>query len=237
MDLPRSEIIRRDFARTADGYEPDAVDAHLAWLADRVDVLQRRLATASAIESPDELAANAAQHVQDLLQAAGQTALAITEQARREARAIAEGAEHEAAETRRALATAKATIDAVKSHVATLAENARAQQEVADVIRETLESVEFRDERMESGDEHMPEPQPSVVVSTTLSRSGIPPSDELPREDFSPHRVPASHEDLSLLAVNLLLNGASPDEVRGRLSDDFAGADIDAAIEEAQRRI
>src|SRR5919204_1398102 len=113
MDLPRSEIIRRDFARTADGYEPDAVDAHLAWLADRVDVLQRRLATASAIESPDELAANAAQHVQDLLQAAGQTALAITEQARREARAIAEGAEHEVAETRQALANIRAAIDVV----------------------------------------------------------------------------------------------------------------------------
>jgi cell division septum initiation protein DivIVA len=236
MNLSRAEILRRDFARAVDGYEPAAVDAHLAWLAERIDVLQRRLVVASAVESPDELAANAAQHVQDLLQAAGQTALAITEQARREARAIAEGAEHEVAETRQALANIRAAVDSVKGQVASLADAARAQQEIAEGIRVSLETAEFRDAGITEAEEGAPEGEDFAAAAASLSRRGIP-ATESSLQDPALQRLPSSQEDLSLLAVNLLLNGASPEDVRARLHHDFAGADVEAAIEEAQRRI
>jgi DivIVA domain-containing protein len=93
--LDRQRIERKDFPIGRRGYDPDAVDAHLASLADEVDELKR-----SARRRTETLAAAASEQVRSIVEAAENSAAEIQRQAEDEAQEIRTEASTEARATR-----------------------------------------------------------------------------------------------------------------------------------------
>jgi DivIVA domain-containing protein len=107
MALDRQSIEKRDFPIGRRGYEPEAVDAHLARIADEVDELRRRAgsgsgggATASRSSSPASMAQAASEQVRAIVEAAESSAAAIERSAQDEAARIRDAAEADARDTR-----------------------------------------------------------------------------------------------------------------------------------------
>lgn len=101
MALDRQSIEKRDFPFGRRGYEPAAVDAHLAAVAREVEALKRAQAhapaPASAAPAPREsLASIASAQVQAIVEAAESSAAAIERDARERAEQTAEDAAREA---------------------------------------------------------------------------------------------------------------------------------------------
>ncbi|WP_027008247.1 DivIVA domain-containing protein [Conexibacter woesei] len=108
MALDRQSIEKRDFPIGRRGYEPEAVDAHLARIADEVDDLRRRVgagggaaaAAAPAKSSPASIAQAASEQVRSIVEAAESSAAAIEQGAQDEAARIRNEAEDAARDTR-----------------------------------------------------------------------------------------------------------------------------------------
>jgi DivIVA domain-containing protein len=98
----RQRIERKDFPIGRRGYDPDAVDAHLAALADEVDELKR-----SSRRRTETLAAAASEQVRAIVEAAESSAAEIQRQAEDEALEIRTEASSEA-RTMREQATSQA---------------------------------------------------------------------------------------------------------------------------------
>jgi TolA-binding protein len=77
--LDRDSIVRRDFPTNRRGYDPAAVEQHLATLADEVEALQRRAA------EPSTLSDKAGEQVRAIVQAAERSAEEIRASASAEA--------------------------------------------------------------------------------------------------------------------------------------------------------
>ena len=95
MALDRQRIERKDFPIGRRGYDPDAVDTHLAALADEVDELKR-----SSRRRTETLAAAASEQVRAIVEAAESSAAEIQRQAEDEASEIRTEASTEARSTR-----------------------------------------------------------------------------------------------------------------------------------------
>jgi DivIVA domain-containing protein len=93
--LERQSIEKKDFPIGRRGYDPDAVDAHLAALADEVDELKR-----SSRRRSETLASSASEQVRAIVEAAESSAAEITRQADDDAREIRAEATGEAQSTR-----------------------------------------------------------------------------------------------------------------------------------------
>jgi DivIVA domain-containing protein len=104
MALDRQSIEKRDFPIGRRGYEPEAVDAHLARIAEEVEELRRRSGGAAvsgaASSSPASLAQAASEQVRSIVEAAEASAAAIERGAQDEALRIREEAESDARQTR-----------------------------------------------------------------------------------------------------------------------------------------
>jgi DivIVA domain-containing protein len=102
MALDRQSIEKRDFPIGRRGYEPEAVDAHLARLAEEVDELRRRSSASpsSAKASPASIAQAASEQVRAIVEAAETSAADIERAAEDEAARIREEAEGDARRTR-----------------------------------------------------------------------------------------------------------------------------------------
>jgi DivIVA domain-containing protein len=96
LALDRQTIEKRDFPIGRRGYEPEAVDAHLARLADQIDEIQR----SSGQTSRASLAATASAQVQAIVEAAETSAASIESEARDDAARIRKEANQEADQTR-----------------------------------------------------------------------------------------------------------------------------------------
>jgi DivIVA domain-containing protein len=97
MPLDRQSIEKRDFPIGRRGYDPDAVDAHLARLAEEVEELRR---ASEQPRSPESLAAVASHQVASIVQAAESSAAEIERDARDDAERIRRDAEADASSTR-----------------------------------------------------------------------------------------------------------------------------------------
>lgn len=95
MALDRQSIEKKDFPIGRRGYDPEAVDAHLASLADEVDELKR-----SARRRTETLASAASDQVRAIVEAAESSAGDIQRQAEEDARDIRAEATSEAQRTR-----------------------------------------------------------------------------------------------------------------------------------------
>jgi DivIVA domain-containing protein len=93
--LDRQSIEKKDFPIGRRGYDPEAVDAHLAGLADEVDELKR-----SARRRSETLASAASDQVRAIVEAAENSAGDIQRQAEEDARDIRAEATSEAQRTR-----------------------------------------------------------------------------------------------------------------------------------------
>jgi DivIVA domain-containing protein len=104
MALDRQTIEKRDFPIGRRGYEPEAVDAHLARVAEEVEQLRRRAAAGgaggSAKSSPASIAQAASEQVRSIVEAAEASAAAIEQNAQEEAERIIDEAETDARQTR-----------------------------------------------------------------------------------------------------------------------------------------
>jgi DivIVA domain-containing protein len=102
MALDRQSIEKRDFPIGRRGYEPEAVDAHLARLAEEVEDLRRRSSASpsSAKASPASIAQAASEQVRAIVEAAESSAADIERAAEDEATRIREEAEGDARRTR-----------------------------------------------------------------------------------------------------------------------------------------
>jgi DivIVA domain-containing protein len=95
VPLERQTIEKKDFPIGRRGYDPDAVDAHLAYLADQVDELKR-----TSRRRSETLASSASEQVRAIVEAAETSAAEIQRQAEDEARDIRAEASEEAQSTR-----------------------------------------------------------------------------------------------------------------------------------------
>src|SRR5918999_6081578 len=95
MALDRQSIEKRDFPIGRRGYEPEAVDEHLARLADEMEQIQR----SAQRRSGATLAQAASEQVRSIVEAAEQSAAAIERDAESQAQRIRTDAEREAERT------------------------------------------------------------------------------------------------------------------------------------------
>jgi DivIVA domain-containing protein len=93
--LERQSIEKKDFPIGRRGYDPDAVDAHLAAVAEEVEELKR-----SSRRRTETLASSASEQVRAIVEAAETSAAEIQRQAEEEAREIKAEATGEAQSTR-----------------------------------------------------------------------------------------------------------------------------------------
>jgi DivIVA domain-containing protein len=93
--LERQSIEKKDFPIGRRGYDPDAVDAHLATLADEIDELKR-----TARRRSETLASSASEQVRAIVEAAENSASEIQREAEDDAREIRAEATGEAQSTR-----------------------------------------------------------------------------------------------------------------------------------------
>jgi DivIVA domain-containing protein len=93
--LDRQSIEKKDFPIGRRGYDPDAVDAHLAAMADQVEELKR-----SSRRRTETLASTASEQVRAIVEAAETSAAEIQRQAEEEAQEIRAEATSEAHSTR-----------------------------------------------------------------------------------------------------------------------------------------
>ncbi len=136
MPLDRQTIEKRDFPIGRRGYEPEAVDAHLARVANEVSALERR----PEPRGPESISTLASQQVAAIVQAAETTAADIERQAQDEADRIRREAEADARSTRdEAIETSQAhtgrvgesvghmlqRVDAMETELSTLVESLR----------------------------------------------------------------------------------------------------------------
>jgi vacuolar-type H+-ATPase subunit H len=100
LALDRQTIEKRDFPIGRRGYEPAAVDSHLAKLARDVETLQREAASAGQRPAGESLAAVASAQVQAIVEAAEGSAAEIEREARERAARINQEATRDAQRTR-----------------------------------------------------------------------------------------------------------------------------------------
>jgi DivIVA domain-containing protein len=135
MPLDRQTIEKRDFPIGRRGYEPEAVDEHLARVADELEALRRQ----STRRSPESIAVVASQQVAAIVQAAETTAADLERQAQEEADRIRREAESESRATREeAAAASQAHVTRVGDSVAHMLQRVDAMESELGALIESL---------------------------------------------------------------------------------------------------
>jgi DivIVA domain-containing protein len=134
MTLDRQSIEKRDFPIGRRGYDPEAVDAHLAKIASEVEEL--KLASHQRTET---VAASAGERVRAIVEAAELSAAEIERQAVEEAREIrAEAAEDSHAQRSQATSQARDYVGRVSTSTTSMIQRLDAMQSELATLLETL---------------------------------------------------------------------------------------------------
>jgi DivIVA domain-containing protein len=134
--LDRQRIERKDFPIGRRGYDPDAVDTHLASLADEVEELKR-----SARRRTETLAAAASEQVRSIVEAAENSAAEIQRQAEDEASEIRSEASNEARATReQATSQAREYVGQVSESTSTMLQRLEAMETELGALIEALKT-------------------------------------------------------------------------------------------------
>ncbi len=129
MALDRRDIVNKEFPTGRRGYEPEAVDAHLAWVAGEVETLR---ASASKSARTQSMATAASERVRTIVEAAETSAAEIEREAEEDARRLRE---ESTAEAERARSEAKE--DARRLREESTAEAERTRSEAAAAAEQT----------------------------------------------------------------------------------------------------
>jgi DivIVA domain-containing protein len=260
--LDRQSIEKRDFPIGRRGYDPDAVDAHLALLADEIEAMKR-----SSRSRGETLASAASEQVRLIVEAAEQSAGDIEREADLEARRIRQEA-REAAEKARADAGQQA-----RDHVQRVAEAAAAMLERIDSmeteLRGLLDGVRSGSSRVASdlallqgavgdlrgstGIPFEPEAAPPVPPAAAAGAAAEPAlADDDLFDDLAPDDAaivddpiaaepgdgrPADEEGARLIALNMALNGTPREETEQYLSDNFALPDPAGLLDDVYAQV
>jgi cell division septum initiation protein DivIVA len=258
LALDRQTIEKRDFPIGRRGYEPVAVDAHLAAIAREVEALKRAQAAApaeirAAPPGGSSLAAVASAQVQAIVEAAEASAAAIERDAREHAEQVAQDAARDAQRIRdeaiersqehvgkvhEATALMLQRVDAMESELSSLVESLRtgANRLNADL---SLLSGNMGELYAAAGQGREvssipPPPAAETVVEEVVAAVAVEP-DELLDEAGT---APAAGEDgddvegARLIALNMALNGQSRQETDKYLAENFDLSDREALLDE-----
>ncbi len=173
MALERQSIERKDFPIGPRGYDPEAVDAHLARLADAVEQLKL-----SSRERTETIASAASEQVRAIVEAAETSAAELHRQAEQEAHEVRAAAAEEAQTTRQQASTqirayvgkvSESTtgmlqrLDAVESELAGLIESLRTG---ASRISADLQLLESGMQELRGATEPRPASEPAARPGT-----------------------------------------------------------------------
>ncbi|HEX2085143.1 MAG TPA: DivIVA domain-containing protein [Solirubrobacteraceae bacterium] len=128
MALDRQTIEKKDFPIGRRGYDPEAVDAHLARVAEELETLQRQAQRRSGAS----LAQAASEQVRAIVEAAEQSAAAIERDAETQAARIRSDAEREAERTD------QEAVERSREHVAKVAEQTSLMLQRVDAMESEL---------------------------------------------------------------------------------------------------
>lgn len=256
MALDRQSIEKKDFPIGRRGYDPDAVDQHLAALADEIDELRR-----SSRRRTETLATAASEQVRAIVEAAESSAAEIERRAEEDAREIRAEASAEAAAAREqassqareyvsrvseSTAVMMQRLDAMESELGALVEALRTGGNRLSADLQLLEGSmgEVR-EAVAPRPRFEPEPSAAPVGSRRASESlsTYPPPaaerDSAPAESYeetADEPVQAGDEDeiegARLIALNMALNGSSRDETDRYLAENFHLSDRERLLDE-----
>jgi DivIVA domain-containing protein len=132
--LDRQSIEKKDFPIGRRGYDPDAVDQHLASLAEEIDELKR-----SSRRRSETLASTASEQVRTIVEAAETSAAEIERQAEEEAREIRAEATSEAQSAReQATSQAREYVGRVSESTSTMMQRLDAMENELGALIESL---------------------------------------------------------------------------------------------------
>jgi DivIVA domain-containing protein len=213
MPLDRQSIEKRDFPIGRRGYEPEAVDAFLAQLADEVDALVR----AQKRRTTESLAQSASEQVRAIVEAAESSAADIERAAEEEAATIRSEAARDADNTRNAaIERARDHVGSVSEATATMLQRVSAMQTELDGLVESIRTGANRvsadlallegnmaELYTAAGARTEPEPAPEPVVAAAPEPEPLAPEPELEPEAeplVEPEAVAPGTTELDLAA-------------------------------------
>lgn len=197
MPLDRQAIEKRDFPIGRRGYDPAAVDAHLARLADEMDALGRQLKRRSG----ESLAQSASEQVRAIVQAAESSAEAIERSAEAEAAEIRGDATRDAERTRAdAIERAHGHVGAVSGATSEMLKRVEGMQAELGALLESLRTGANRvDADLSLLESHMSELQAAAeggsVADERHAEEYLPLVTEVEAFDARPAAAQAADED------------------------------------------
>jgi DivIVA domain-containing protein len=236
--LDRQSIEKRDFPIGRRGYEPAAVDAHLARLADEVESLKQ-----STLRRSDALASTASEHVRLIVEAAEASAADI----RGEAEAEAAGHVKRVAD---ATAAMLERIDAMETELRTILEPLRAAATRVSADLAVLQAA-VADLRGGAGggrieSEPVPAAEPGAAQEPAIAApEQAPPADEpveaagdagAERRNGDGGEPEPDEEGARLIALNMALNGTPREETERYLRENFELADTERLLDDVYAR-
>jgi DivIVA domain-containing protein len=245
--LDRQSIEKRDFPIARRGYDPAAVDEHLATVADEYDSVRRQ----SRTRSESSLASAASEQVRLIVEAAEQSAGEIEREAELEARQIRQDAREAAERLRnesgqqardhvsRVSEAAQSMLDRIatmEGELSTLLEGLRTgagrlsseltllHGSVSDVRGSGLNL----EAEPEAGREPAAAPAPAPVAEPEPAAE-----EPAPRSDGN---GAADEEGARLIALNMALNGTPREETERYLAENFELGDAQALLDDVYAR-
>jgi small-conductance mechanosensitive channel len=253
LALDRQTIEKRDFPIGRRGYEPVAVDAHLAAIAREVEALKRAQAVApadiqAAPSGGSSLAAVASAQVQAIVEAAESSAAAIERDAREHAEQVAQDAARDAQRIRdeaiersqehvgkvhEATALMLQRVDAMESELSSLVESLRtgANRLNADL---SLLSGNMGELYAAAGQGREVSSMPAPVAEEVVVAVAVEPDEPLGDADTA-RAAGEDGDDVEgarLIALNMALNGQSREETDKYLAENFDLSDREALLDE-----
>lgn len=261
MALDRQTIEKKDFPIGRRGYEPEAVDAHLAAIAEEVDALRRQVQRRSG----ESLAHAASAQVQAIVEAAESSAEEIERAAEQEAATIRREAQQTADRTRQdalersqahvgkvgeATALMLQRVDAMESELGALFESLRTG---ANRLNADLSLLEGNMGELNVAAGHEPEeaqvveavPAPAPPVAPVPGAEVVEPeagegdtrvgAGEVPVPHVEPEVAADDDEDVEgarLIALNMALNGQAREETDRYLAENFDLRDRGSLLDE-----
>jgi hypothetical protein len=223
VELDRQSIARRDFPLARRGYEPGAVDRHLAAIADGVDALHRRPGPGGA------LAAQTNERVRAIIDAAERSASDIRDAATADAR------EH-VARVAEAADGLRERIDALDRDITDMLASLRGG---AERLRRELDDVAAGTARLgEAGgvaETEEPAVAPSALGATLAGTAGATDAEVEEEPALEAVAEPVRSTDVAgakMVALNWAIEGRPREETDGYLAENYDLPDRAALLDE-----
>jgi DivIVA domain-containing protein len=246
MALERQRIEKKDFPIGRRGYDPEAVDAHLARIAEEVEQLK-----SANRRRTETLASAASEQVRAIVEAAESSAAEITRQAEEEAYEIRAEANEEAQATRQqassqardyvgqvseSTAVMLQRLDAMENELSSLLDSLKTG---ANRLNADLQLLEGNLEDVNVAVSPRPKFEPEAPGSAPATRPApvtVAEPELEPELEPEPELFDAAPEDdaegARLVALNMALNGTPREETERYLAENFSLGDRDGLLDE-----